>query len=90
MEILVPVWSDSGKRLPPKRRPKDLKGALVGILDDNLDPPFTERLEQIFRERVPEAQVRHWHKPYGTAPSPKDLIEEVAGQADVAVVGVAL
>ena len=90
MEILVPVWTDSGTRPSPKRRLKDLKGAVVGILDDNLDLPFTARLEQIFHERVPEAQVRHWHKPYGTAPSPKDLIEEVASQADVAVVGVAL
>lgn len=89
MEILVPVWSEGGQRPSAKRRPKDLRGVHIGIVDDNMDPPFTERLEQLFRERVPQAEVRRWHKPFATAPSPKELIEEVASRADVAVVGVA-
>ena len=58
------------------------------IVDDNLDIPFTTRLETLLAERA-GATVKRLVKPSGTAPSPPSLIEEAA-QADVAVVGIGL
>jgi len=89
MEILIPVWPTESSARPPKRRPRELKGASIAIVDDNLDAASTDHLEAMLRART-GAEVRRWLKPSGTAPSPKELIEEVAGWADVAIVGVAL
>ena len=88
MEILSPVWSSAGEGPAAKRRLRGLAGATVAIVDDNLDIPFTTRLETLLAERA-GATVKRLVKPSGTAPSPPALIEEAA-QADVAVVGIGL
>ncbi|MBI4608706.1 MAG: hypothetical protein HY726_06855 [Candidatus Rokubacteria bacterium] len=89
MEILVPVWPARSGPRAPKRRPRQLRGASIAIVDDNLDAAFTGQLEAVLQTRT-GAHVRRWLKPSGTAPAPKELIEEVAGWADAAIVGVAL
>ena len=88
MEILSPVWSSAVEGPTAKRRLRGLAGATVAIVDDNLDIPFTTRLETLLAERA-GATVKRLVKPSGTAPSPPALIEEAA-QADVAVVGIGL
>ena len=88
MEILSPVWSSAVEGPAAKRRLRGLAGATVAIVDDNLDIPFTTRLETLLVERA-GATVKRLVKPSGTAPSPPALIEEAA-QADVAVVGIGL
>jgi len=88
MEILSPVWSSAKDGPVAKRRLRGLAGATVAIVDDNLDIPFTTRLEALLAERV-GATVKRLVKPSGTAPSPPALLEEAAG-ADVAVVGIGL
>jgi len=88
MEILSPVWSSAVEGPAAKRRLRGLVGATVAIVDDNLDIPFTTRLETLLAERA-GATVKRLVKPSGTAPSPPALIEEAA-QADVAVVGIGL
>ncbi|HET6367616.1 MAG TPA: hypothetical protein VFG27_10345 [Pseudomonadales bacterium] len=88
MEILSPVWSSAVEGPAAKRRLRGLAGATVAIVDDNLDIPFTTRLETLLAERA-GATVKRLVKPSGTAPSPPALIEEAA-QADVAVVGIGL
>jgi hypothetical protein len=88
MEILSPVWSSAKDGPVAKRRLRGLAGATVAIVDDNLDIPFTTRLEALLAERA-GATVKRLVKPSGTAPSPPALLEEAAG-ADVAVVGIGL
>ena len=88
MEILSPVWSSAADGPVAKRRLRGLAGATVAIVDDNLDIPFTTRLEVLLAERA-GATVKRLVKPSGTAPSPPALLEEAAG-ADVAVVGIGL
>jgi len=88
MEILSPVWSSAKDGPVAKRRLRGLAGATVAIVDDNLDIPFTTRLEVLLAERA-GATVKRLVKPSGTAPSPPALLEEAAG-ADVAVVGIGL
>ena len=88
MEILSPVWASAAEGSAAKRRLRGLAGATVAIVDDNLDIPFTTRLEVLLTERA-GATVKRLVKPSGTAPSPPALIDDAA-QADVAVVGIGL
>jgi len=88
MEILVPVWPAADTARPPKTRPQSLTGARIALVDDNLDIPFTTRLEALLGERH-GAKVERLVKPSGTAPSPRDLIDGAAG-AHAAIVGIGL
>lgn len=89
LEFLSPVWPATAPERRPTRRPHRLAGARIALVDDNLDIPFTTHLEALLAERT-GARVRRLVKPSGTAPSPPALIEDAAGEADVAVVGVGL
>ena len=89
MEILSPVWPTAGGIRPPRRRPRTLQGATVALVDDNLDIPFTTHLETLLGERH-GVKVRRLVKPSGTAPSPPALIDDAAGAAAAAIVGVGL
>ena len=88
MEILVPVWPAPDTARPPKTRPRSLMGARLALVDDNLDIPFTTRLEALLGERH-GAKVERLVKPSGTAPSPSDLVDAAAG-AHAAIVGIGL
>ncbi|OGL18836.1 MAG: hypothetical protein A3F92_04725 [Candidatus Rokubacteria bacterium RIFCSPLOWO2_12_FULL_71_22] len=89
MEILSPVWPAPAVAPARKRRPRGLQGATIALVDDNLDIPFTTHLEELLSTRF-GVRVRRLVKPSGTAPSPKDLIEDAGAGADAAVVGIGL
>ncbi len=89
MEFLSPVWPATPATRPPKHRLQGLQGAHVALVDDNLDTAFTTHLEALLTERA-GAKVRRFVKPSGTAPSPRELIEEAAQGSDAAVVGIGL
>jgi hypothetical protein len=89
MEILIPVWPEPDDRRPSTARPRSLAGATIALVDDNLDIPFTTHLEALLA-REHGATVRRLVKPSGTAPSPRALIDEAAGAASAAVVGIGL
>lgn len=61
----------------------------IGLVDDGLDPPFTDELLRLLNERS-NGSVRLFKKPSGTAPSPKQLIEDLVGSTNSGVVGVGL
>ena len=88
MEILVPVWPAGSSHRPTKQRLRDVHGARIALVDDNLDIPFTTRLEALLGERH-GAKVERLVKPSGTAPSPSDLVDAAAG-AHAAIVGIGL
>lgn len=89
MEFLSPVWPAVAAPRPPKKRPHALQGATVALVDDNLDIPFTTHLEALLTERA-GARVRRLVKPSGTAPSPRELIDDAVSGADAAIVGIGL
>jgi hypothetical protein len=64
--------------------------ATIGILDDNLDPPFMGALVKGLRDRYPDTKVRLWVKPIGTAPAPESLIDEMAKEVQIAISGIGL
>lgn len=88
MDILVPVWPAGSSDRPAKQRLRELHGARIALVDDNLDIPFTTRLEALLTERH-GAKVERLVKPSGTAPSPRDLIDGAA-TAQAAIVGIGL
>lgn len=88
MEIMIPVWpTNAGEQLATSNL-QALRGVEVALVDDNLDPDYTEEVEKQLVEAY-GAVVRKFIKPLGTAPSPKSLIEEAA-KCRVAVVGMAM
>jgi hypothetical protein len=62
----------------------------IGIVDDNLDPPFMDALVEALRDRYPDTKVRLWVKPVGTAPAPESLIDEMAKEVQIAISGIGL
>jgi hypothetical protein len=64
--------------------------ATIGIVDDNLDPPFMDALVEGLRDRYPGTKVRLWVKPVGTAPAPESLIDEMAKEVQIAISGIGL
>ncbi len=88
MDIMIPVWQETGAPQIAANELASLKGAKVAIVDDNFDASFTNHLEKLLRE-VHGALVERFLKPLGSAPSPKSLIE-AAAKSRVAIVGIAL
>jgi hypothetical protein len=89
MEILSPVWPSSSAPRPTKSRPRALEGAVIALVDDNLDAPFTMHLETLLGSHY-GAKVKRLVKPSGTAPAPRELIDEAATDTAAAVVGIGL
>lgn len=88
MEILVPVWPAAAPTRAVTQRLRDVRGARIALVDDNLDIPFTTHLEALLGERH-GAKVERLVKPSGTAPSPPDLID-AAATTQAAIVGIGL
>lgn len=89
MEIMIPVWEQSGSELPnAKSGVSDLRGARVALIDDNFDEPFSSRLEELLRKDY-GVVVDRLIKPLGSAASPSELIERAA-KNQAAIVGIAL
>lgn len=88
MEIMIPVWPNNPGEQLASSNLQALHGVEVALVDDNLDPAYTDEVEKQLIS-VHGAVVRKFLKPLGTAPSPKSLIEEAA-KCKVAVIGMAM
>lgn len=89
MRSYIPVPSFGHALDPSKVKASTTDVWTIGLVDDGLDPPFTDELHRLLRERS-NGSVRLFKKPSGTAPSPKELIEELVGSTNAGVVGVGL
>jgi hypothetical protein len=88
MEILIPAPAEAADKHLALSDLRSLQGAEVALVDDLYDTAFSEELEAELT-RTYGARVKRLVKPWGSAPSPKELIDEAA-RCQVAVVGIAL
>lgn len=88
MEIMIPVRLPRREAQIAQSDLKVLAGTSVALVDDNFDGEYTDEVERVLREEY-GADVKRFLKPWGSAPSPKELIEQAA-LCRVAIVGIAL
>ncbi|MGE4240470.1 MAG: hypothetical protein AB7E83_08425 [Ramlibacter sp.] len=88
MEILIPAYTEREEKHQADSKLASLQGATVAFVDDNYDASFADELEEELK-RTFGALVKRFVKPWGSAPSPKELIEEAA-RCQVAIVGIAM
>jgi hypothetical protein len=90
MKAYIPIHVATSHSAAPRAVDRHRAVSAIGIVDDNLDPPFMQALEQGLRQRFPHATVKVWVKPVGTAPAPESLIDEMAKEVQVALAGIGL
>ncbi len=90
MKAYLPIHPTNRDDVALLAVPASGTAATIGIVDDNLDPPFMEALVDGLRDLYPDRKVRLWIKPVGTAPAPESLIDEMAREVQIAVSGVGL
>lgn len=88
MEVLIPAWPHDTTPQLADSTVHDLRGVKVAFVDDNFDCDFSDEVERLLAADY-GADVVRFLKPLGSAPSPKELIEEAAN-CDLAIVGIAL
>lgn len=88
IQFLSPAGERQADRSAKRRRsgPGQLT---IGIIDNGTDLAVSGLLSTFLSRGFPDAKLRLWRKPHGSAPSPAKLIDEVALECDAAVVGVA-
>ena len=90
MKAYLPIHPAHRDGVPLLAVPDSGAAATIGIVDDNLDPPFMAALVVGLQDLYPDRKVRLWIKPVGTAPAPESLIDEMATEVQIAVSGVGL
>ena len=87
--LLDPTAERSSGTRPRLPRPKRLDGLTVGILD--ISKPrgnvFLDRLDELLSRRG--IQVRRYMKPTMTRPAPLPLRQQIAGEVNVVIEGLA-
>ncbi len=92
MKILNPVgdvrYIERRDKLAP--RLSDLAGKVIGFVDDGAGKSYFQRIEELLTERAKVAQIIRKVKPLLSAPSPRELVDEVASACDAVIVGVGI
>ena len=91
---MTTILDPTDERVPVRRsltaRPESITGTLA-LLD--ISKPrgdvLLDQLEVRLRERLPEVDVRRYSKPTFTKPAPESLRQEMAGEVDFVVEGLA-
>lgn len=68
-------------------RPGDLKGKVVGILDNTKEQAdvILQTLGEALREKYGASEVIMRRKEHYSKPAPQEMIEEMAGKCDVVI-----
>ena len=88
--IIDPSAGGSGSRILLAPRPMDLRGKVVGFIDNSKEQAdiILEAMADGLREKYGVAQVIIRRKPYFSKPAPQELINELASVVDVAAAAV--
>ncbi len=89
MRVLNPVgvtrYVETQDELTP--RPERLEGKVVGILDDGAGKEYQERLKELLVEQGRSLRIIHRVKPLLSSPAPLEVLDEIARECDVVIVG---
>ena len=88
--IIDPSANGGGLKIPLAPRPMDLRGKVVGIIDNTKEQAdvIAGAIADGLREHYGVAAVIIRRKPYYSRPAPAELIDEMAKQVDVAAAAV--
>ena len=88
--IIDPSAGGGGLRIPLAPRPMDLRGKVVGIIDNTKEQAdvIASAIADGLREQYGVAKVIIRKKPYYSRPAPAELIDELANEVDVAAAAV--
>ena len=88
--IIDPSAGGGGARLQLAARPMDLRGKVVGVIDNTKEQAdvIAEALACGLREKYGVAKVIIPRKPYFSKPAPAELLEQMANEVDVAIAAV--
>ena len=88
--IIDPSAGASGARIQLAPRPMDLRGKVVGFIDNTKEQAdvIAEAMAEGLREKYGVAKVIIRRKPYFSKPAPAERLEEIAREADVAIAAV--
>ena len=88
--IIDPSAGGSRSKILPAPRPMDLRGKVVGFIDNSKEQAdiILEAMAEGLREKYGVAQVIIRRKPYFSKPAPQELINELANVVDVAAAAV--
>ena len=84
--IIDPSAGGSGAKIMLAPRPMDLRGKVVGFIDNNKEQAdvIAEAMAEELREKYGVAKVIIRRKPFFSKPAPAELIDELANVVDVA------
>jgi hypothetical protein len=68
-------------------RPSDLKGKIVGILDNRAGKAYFDRIQELLKAKCQVAKVMRWVKPEQVKPASNEMIAEVARVCNVVIAG---
>ena len=88
--IIDPSAGGSGARIQLAPRPMDLRGKVVGFIDNTKEQAdiILDAMAEGLREQYGVAKVIIRRKPYFSKPAPAELINELATEVDVAAAAV--
>ena len=88
--IIDPSAGGGGARIQLAARPMDLRGKVVGVIDNTKEQAYViaEALACGLREKYGVAKVIIPRKPYFSKPAPAELLEQMANEVDVAIAAV--
>jgi hypothetical protein len=90
LRIIDPSAGSSGVQIQLARRPMDLRGKVVGFIDNTKEQAdvIAQAMAEGLREHYGVAKVIIRRKPYFSKPAPVALLEDMASEADVAIAAV--
>jgi predicted GTPase len=88
--IIDPSAGATGASIPLAPRPMDLRGKVVGFIDNTKEQAdiILEAMAEGLREQYGVAKVIIRRKPYFSKPAPAELLNELATEVDVAAAAV--
>ena len=88
--IIDPSAGGGGARIQLAARPMDLRGKVVGVIDNTKEQAdvIAEALACGLREKYGVAKVIIPRKPYFSKPAPAELLEQMANEVDVSIAAV--